>query len=175
VFAIGDIMRKTYIVNNIITILTQALVVALLVSYPYTFHFFNFDINSIVDYDTLVLLLITIFLYLLCGFLLKPVEKRSFLSVVALIVVLLLTMFTGYGYMMINPIVFYPVELFVYNSYPHGYQTDPEWLTDLLVWTWYFFSAALPSIIIYIGILLRKLVGFVSKQRAQRDNTQEDT
>ena len=95
-------------------------------------------------------------LYMLGGFFLIPIKKLSFLSVIS-ISVLLISLFvafylsTGEGdswivYYVFNPIVF-TLDAALWN-------TAPAFLFTLVV----YLSAVLPSLLFYLGMLLRRLI-----------------
>jgi len=93
---------------------------------------------------------IAAFLYVLCGFFLLPVEKRSFLSVVSVIIAIIIAVIIfalfgddGFIYYVLNPIA---TPLLAFDL--------PEILNIFV-----FFSSPLyPPLLFYLGMLLRRLI-----------------
>ncbi|MCL1951802.1 MAG: FUSC family protein [Oscillospiraceae bacterium] len=137
-------MAKTRLINNAIALAVYAAIIAFL-NYGYVL------IPRALDPEVLVAVLGAIIL-LGCGFFLKPVEKRSFLSVLsplaASVLVFICFMFLdgddAFGYFAFNP--------FTLGALMMG-EIVGEWGYTITV----LLSPAIPSLLLYAGVLLRKL------------------
>jgi len=134
-----------YLVNNAIALAVHVLVVAAGWSYPYTFAYI---LPQSIDYSK-VILLIAVMSYITGGYFLKPV-KYSFLSVVSvalfLVLALLISILSGhntmaYAYLALNS----PITS---SFYLLGW-------SPILATVLYFASSLFPSLLMYLGIVLR--------------------
>ena len=103
---------------------------------------------------------IAAFLYVLCGFLLRPAKKLSFLSVVsipiALIILLLICMQLGEAavlYYFLNPIAMPLIDSYLLRIPRIVFQISPLY----------------PYLFFYLGILLRKLYSYLKYPRKRRE------
>jgi hypothetical protein len=141
-------MLKKILVNNLIALLFHLLSIVLF------FETVAMLTSLRSDEGFVVIACITIILYVSCGFILKPVEKLSFLSVVSVAIVLAVILVTciwsdadEYGeivYLYFNPILF-PLTEFVFR--------EPKTST----YHWYLLSPVYPSLLMYLGMVIRRL------------------
>jgi len=137
-----------YIINNVIAVITHTLLALIIWRLPYVF---GQVIPAIVNNEYLIAVICTI-VYIICGFFLKPVERFSFLSVLFVIIALIgVGIFlavnvngdaTFYNYFYFNPVAMPSLDL-------------PAIFASVLI----LLSPAIPSLLMYLGILIRKLIG----------------
>lgn len=144
-------MRRT-IINNIIVLVVYALSIVVSDCYPTAF-----DRALAPHTNTLILGCFVVCLYILCGFFLMPVVKQSFLSVVSVAIILVILLFilvmsgSALGYFALNPIVG------VLKNF--AFFTSAQFVVVML-------SPVYPSLLFYLGMLLRRLVMIIMKKGA---------
>jgi len=154
-------MSDSHLTNNLIALAIHALI-AIIISCILIFVAepgnSNFQPASVLPR----IIAITCFLsYVICGFFfLKPVEKLSFLSVVSVAIILILVFIffaitasgrsEAYAFSIyyINPIM--PVSSWLFPSVLNG-------VSSVVAGILFFLSPLLPSLLLYLGMILRKL------------------
>ena len=142
-------MLKKILLNNLIALLVQILSIVLFFAAVALIS----NLDEFFDEFFMGFACIPIPLYVLCGFVLKPVGKLSFLSVVSVAIVLAIILVAcirpgaidGYGeivYLYFTPFSFPLMFLFEKNI---GYLI-------------YLLSPVYPSLLMYLGMIIRRLV-----------------
>jgi len=144
-------MLKKTLINNAIALFAYGLSTAAAWVCLYAF---SRIINSF-----MVIGCIAAFLYVLCGFFLRPVTKLSFLSVVSIAIALIILLNIavrlgerGLDYYFLNPIAISLLEL------EFDFLMSNQHAVVLL-------SSAFPSLLFYLGMILRRLT--VARRRSR--------
>ena len=142
---------KKHLINNAIALVVHALIaeISVFVLFIPILH------SSFVD-TAKILTVVLFFAYIICGFFLMPVKKFSFLSVAGLPVIIGIILF-----FLLNEggeiIMFY---LYVNPISSFAYYIPNNW-ERVLLWI----SSVFPSLLMYLGMLIRKWVGAASAKK----------
>jgi len=150
-------MYKKILMNNLIALLLYVLMSILLMALNMIIIQATAAFADILVVPLIAVpLCVAIIAYIFCGFLLKPVEKLSFLSVVSVTIALtiLLIMFmqlgeAGVGYYFMNPIAWPLLQLMQFDII-NAFRPFVVFLTVV-----FYLSPVFPSLLFYLGMVLR--------------------
>ena len=145
-------MLKKILLNNLIALLVHVKSIVLFIVLMLVTETLISPASA--DVICVVTTCISIILYVLCGFILKPVEKFSFLSVVSVAIVLAVILaacirpgaIDEYGeivYLYFNPFLFPLTGLFF---------REPK----IITYPMFLLSPVYPSLLMYLGMIIRR-------------------